>query len=194
MAEWKQLVNGLRGMAYQRGHIEFEPGLTDTEIGEIEERFNFRFPPDLSEFLQAGLPYGEGFPDWRSNDERSLRDWLDLPRDGVAFDVRSNGVWLPSWGPKPEESDQAERLINELVRAAPTLIPVYSHRMIPEGPRAGNPVFSVHQTDIIVYGCNLASYLCNEFKVATPTELNRGDKAQQIEFWSAIVKHNSIGF
>jgi hypothetical protein len=39
--------------------------------------------------------------------------------------------------------------------------------MMPDEPRkAGNPVFSVHQTDIIHYGYDLLHYLHEEFKVA----------------------------
>ena len=43
--------------------------------------------------------------------------------------------------------------------AAPKLVPIAGHRFIPEAPHEeGNPVFSVHQTDIIYYGRDLAEY------------------------------------
>jgi len=45
-------------------------------------------------------------------------------------------------------------------------IPVYSHRYLPSEPKAtGNPVLSVHQTDIIYYGNDLASYFSRSMKV-----------------------------
>ncbi len=41
----------------------------------------------------------------------------------------------------------------------PKLIPIYSHRYIPSSlNEIGNPVYSVHQTDIIYYGKDLWDY------------------------------------
>lgn len=46
-----------------------------------------------------------------------------------------------------------------VLKAAPRLIPICSHRYIPEEPHdAGNPVFSVMQSDVIYYGADLANY------------------------------------
>jgi hypothetical protein len=156
---WDDIVSRLRS----RG-IAFEPGLTDAEVTAAEARFGFRFPPDLRALLQAALPRGASFPDWRSGDEAELRDWLDRPRQGVVFDVEYNGFWLDEWGPRPEALMEAKRVAEQLVAAAPRLIPVYSHRMMPDEPQLpDNPVFSVHQTDIIVYGRDLRDYLAHEF-------------------------------
>jgi len=44
------------------------------------------------------------------------------------------------------------------------MIPVYSHRYLPAGRGTyGHPVLSIHQTDIIVYGTDLADYINQEF-------------------------------
>ena len=161
---WRDVVAWLRGVEYQFGlvtpdspthRVACEPGLTDAEVADVERRFGFRFPPDLRAFLQAALPHGPEFPDWRGGDEATLRDWLDEPRRGVLFDVEHNGFWLAEWGPRPAATGEA---------AAPRLIPIFGHRMMPDEPhRAGNPVFSVHQTDIIPYGSDLADYLRHKF-------------------------------
>jgi hypothetical protein len=182
MAEgvWRTMVArlGARGIA-------FDPGLSDAEVTAAEARYAFRFPPDLRAFLQTALPRGNGFPDWRSGEEAALRDWLDLPRRGVVFDIEHNGFWLPEWGARPQSVADAMRVAKELVAAAPRLIPVYMHRMIPDEPHLpGNPVFSVHQTDIIVYGANLQDYLAHEFLKAE----GRDDRAvstevRSIRFW-----------
>jgi hypothetical protein len=156
---WDDMVVRLRS----RG-ITFDAGLTDAEVAEVETRFGFRFPPDLRTFLQSALPRGARFPDWRAGDEAALQDWLDLPRQGVLFDIECNRFWLDEWGPRPETLVEAKRVAGRLLDAAPRLIPVYQHRMMPDQPYLpGNPVFSVHQTDIIVYGTDLRDYLAHEF-------------------------------
>jgi hypothetical protein len=158
-AMWTDMVGTLRDNG-----VEFEAGLTDNEVEAAEERYRFRFPPDLRAFLQAGLPSGSDFPDWRDGDDSALSGWLDLPRRGILFDVEHNKFWLDEWGPRPPSLEEARRVASELVVAAPRLIPLFKHRMMPSEPcLAGNPVFSVHQTDIIYYGVDLRDYLIHEF-------------------------------
>ncbi len=188
--DWQQLVDQLRGVEYRFGvitpdsevyRVEFAEGLTLAEIKAVEARFGFRFPPDLAAFLQTALPRGPQFPDWRSGDESELREWLDLPRHGVLFDVE-HGFWLDSWGDRPSSLESALRVADELIAAAPKLIPIYAHRMMPEEPcLPGNPVFSVHQTDIIRYGFDLADYLRQEFHL--PGREPWPAEVRPIRFW-----------
>ena len=179
---WGDTVDRMRS----RG-IGFDVGLTDTEVAAAERRFGFRFPPDLRAFLQTALPQGEPFPDWRAGNEAELRDWLDQPRHGVVFDVEHNGFWLEEWGPRPATLVAAKMVVEQLVATAPRLIPIYMHRMIPAKPHlAGNPVFSVHQTDIIVYGTDLQDYIAHDFLM---TEDERADwtiphGTRPIAFWN----------
>ena len=61
---------------------------------------------------------------------------------------------------------------------------------------AGNPVFSVHQTDIIYYGCDLWDYFLNEFgpeavrwqrfKGKSEEEINAAYRP--VRFWSKMVE------
>jgi hypothetical protein len=179
---WDGMVARLRS----RG-IAFDAGLTDAEVASAESRFEFRFPPDLRAFLQTALPRGPRFPDWRSGDETALRDWLDLPRRGVLFDIEYNAFWLEEWGPRPAALVEAKRAGEQLIAAAPRLIPVYMHRMIPAEPHLpGNPVFSVHQTDIIVYGTDLRDYLAHEFLMteAEQEEWTVPSGTRPIAFWN----------
>jgi hypothetical protein len=75
------------------------------------------------------------------------------------------------------------------VARAPILIPVYSHRFIPAAlSEAGNPVFSVYQTDIIHYGLDLPSYLHAEFDACNPYPVPSEPK--EIRFWSELVRMN----
>lgn len=163
-------------------HINFESGLTDAEIVKIENHFNFRFPPDLLAFLQTALPVSPGFPNWRSDDLTEFREWFDIPLQGVLFDVERNGFWLDEWGLRPQSTPDALELVTELILAAPRLIPIYLHRMMPDEPHSpGSPVFSVHQTDIIYYGFDLADYLCHEFHL--PDRRNPWTQPNPIRFW-----------
>src|SRR5688572_23893771 len=93
---WLELIDEM-----ERGGICFEPGLGDEEVANVECRFQFRFPPDLRVFLQSAMPVGDGFPNWRAGNDTSLHEWLDIPRQGVLFDVENNGFWLPEWGERP---------------------------------------------------------------------------------------------
>ena len=73
---------------------------------------------------------------------------------------------------------------------APKLIPLFGHRFLPDRPReAGNPVFSVYQTDIIYYGTNLANYFANEFHLDIGAPRCRPEEPiKRIEFWSAFAE------
>ena len=105
-----------------------------------------------------------GFPNWRSGDEVELQRWLNWPFKGMAFDIKNNDFWMDEWGTKPGKLEDAIDIARRAVDEAPKLIPVYSHRYLPSEPfLAGNPVFSVYQTDIIFYGCDLWDYFTNEF-------------------------------
>jgi hypothetical protein len=191
---WAELIKQLQKVPYQFGVIErgspvhrvdFDAGLTNEEISSCEMRFGFRFPPDLRQFLQTGLPRGPQFPDWRSGDEALLREWLDSPRRGVLFDVEHNGFWLEEWGSKPETLADAMGAASAHVLTAPRLIPVFAHRMMPDEPHLdGNPVLSVHQTDIICYGFNLADYLRHEFGLPGREEWPK--VVRPIRFWDVV--------
>lgn len=173
---------GRRRFARSLPSVEFEPGLSDSEVIAVEKMFGFRFPTDLRAFLQTALPRGEQFPNWRSGDAATLRDWQNIPRQGVLFDVERNGFWLSEWGPRPESLGQALRIASDLVSGAPKLIPIYGNRMMPDEPHsAGNPVFSVHQTDIIYYGFDLADYLRHEFDL--PGREPWPEQVRAIRFW-----------
>lgn len=156
---WRTIVELLTAVG-----VSFQPGLSDTEISGVEARFGFAFPPDLRAFLQTALPCSDGFPNWRGESESSLRDRLNQPREGVLFDVEYNAFWLEEWGPQPSLPQDGLRVAGTLIAAAPKLIPVYRHRMLPATPHLpGNPVFSVHQTDVIYYGVDLRDYFIHEF-------------------------------
>ena len=163
--------------------MPFDEGLTDDEVSHAESKYDFHFPNDLREFLQTALPRGYPiFPDWRSGDEEWIRSLLRSPLDGILFDVECNDFWLPEWGARPARTEAAKQVAETYVNCAPRLIPIYSHRMMPDRPQLeGNPVLSVHQTDIIYYGFDLDDYLRHEFKL--PDRKPWPSEVRPIEFW-----------
>jgi hypothetical protein len=82
----------------------------------------------------------------------------------VLFDVVHNSAWHPSWGLPPADASEAIRTARLHLARVPKMIPVFGHRYLPAGHGThGHPVLSIHQTDIIVYGTDLANYIENEF-------------------------------
>ena len=158
--------------------LTWDRGYSRAELDAAQEAFSLRFPPDLIELLlEARLPDSL---DW-IKDEVAIRGMLAWPLDGLLFDVENGGLWWPEWGQRPKTPNDRAEVVGEIVAAAPKLIPVRGHRYIPEVPNErGNPIFSVHQSDIVYYGMNLENYLFHEFGVG---EAVAGD-LREIPFWS----------
>ncbi|MFD8826852.1 hypothetical protein ACFV1C_31425 [Streptomyces sp. NPDC059605] len=141
------------------------PGLTERELDAVEARFGFTFSADHRVFLAAGLPHGSSrWPDWRNGDPEELAGRLAQPVEGVLFDVEHNAFWHPAWPSRPAEKSEALRVARTELENVPQLVPVYGHRYLPgTAGEYGHPVLSVHQTDIILYGNDLADYIQYEF-------------------------------
>ncbi len=159
--------------------VPVDEGMAEVEFKRVERTFGFAFNPDHRVLLSAGLPVGGRWPDWRNADSVALQEQLAAPGEGVLFDVAENGFWHHSWGPRPKDAVAEAR---HLLARAPRLIPVYGHRYAPALPEAGLPVLSVMQTDVIVYGGDIAGYLRHEF--------GRGDNTvepvKRVPFWSEL--------
>jgi hypothetical protein len=154
------------------GQCDIGPGLTDDEFARIEGDYEFEFADDHRAFLAAGLPLNSlargrqrsPWPDWRGADPGDLRERLSWPVEGALFDVQHNALWHPSWDQRPADTSEALKTAREHLSRAPKMIPVYSHRYLPAGRGTyGHPVLSIYQTDIIVYGTDLADYINQEF-------------------------------
>jgi hypothetical protein len=184
----------------QIGRCEIGPGLTDAELARIEREYELEFADDHRAFLSAGLPFSvprekdqawrQPWPDWRDGDPGDLRRRLDWPIEGVLFDVESNAFWQPAWGERPADGGKALDL--DLARShlarAPKLIPVYGHRYLPAGHGTyGHPVLSIYQTDIIVYGTDLASYIDSEFSGSGVVIDVAWTPPPMVPFWSEFV-------
>lgn len=177
-----QIVEVLRG-----GGVKLEPGLSESELAGAECSFGFRFPPDLRALLGTVLP--DGWADWRRRAEVRGVEWrLEGPIHGVLFDIKHNVFWWEKWGPRPASLPEALEIAERSMRSAPKLIPVFSHRYIPSEPCvAGNPVLSVVQTDIIIYGADLLSYVRNEWG-NPPLSAPRDADVSRIPYWGELIE------
>ncbi|MFI5930881.1 hypothetical protein [Actinoplanes sp. NPDC051494] len=162
------------------------PGLTAAELDAVEQEFGFSFADDHRALLAAALPVGRGWPDWRDGDRDQLREKLAMPVEGVLFDVAENGFWYAGWGARPAAPAAAATVARGFLLTTPRLIPVYSHRYLPAGRGTqGHPVLSVMQTDVILYGPDLAGYLKHEFGGERPSL--DGVRAT-VPFWRDLVR------
>jgi hypothetical protein len=168
------------GSDWQQG-TRWLGGLSEQEIATIEQHYQLRFPPDYRLFLQVlhsvdqpqvGASYKDGksltpitapsFFHWQRDREtiQAAEEWLV---EGLYFDVQQNTLWPQSWGVKPVTAEAQEARVRELVRAAPKLIPIFGHRYLLADPcEAGNPILSIYQSDMVIYGVDLRHYFLGE--------------------------------
>lgn len=143
--------------------VSLDPGIDATRIREIEQRFGFVFSPDHRRLLERAQPADDGWLHWSKDGEESIRDRLAWPLDGVLFDVEHADFWPQGWGARPSTEAERRSIATERVGLWPTLVPLFVHRYMPAAPAGpGAPVFSVHQTDVVLYGDDLLDYLHRE--------------------------------
>jgi hypothetical protein len=208
------------GRDWQQG-TRWLNGLSEQEIAAIEEQYHPCFPPDYRLFLKilhsvdrplVGARYSDdrhmmptttpSFYNWQTDTEaiEGAYEWLV---EGLFFDVQHTTLWPQSWGAKPTEVEAQEARVRDLVKAAPRLVPVFGHRyLLAEPCEAGNPVLSIYQSDMIIYGIDLRHYFLTEFgelvgigredigslQPASEQEMQeRFEKYQTIPFWGEFL-------
>lgn len=108
-----------------------------------------------------------------------LRDRFDALATGLQFDIEEASLWRPAWGMRPATAEARAQRVRALVDAAPRLIPVFAHRYLLAEPCCpGNPVFSIVQSDLIVYGVDLRTYFLAEF--ADLLGMNSGEVRREV--------------
>lgn len=172
-------------------------GYTQSELDGIQAKWRLRFPPDLVALYRERRRVIDdprfGSLDWLEAEDALIRRALDWPLKGFLFDVE-NGLWWPEWGAMPEALPAREARLREIFAAAPKLIPVCGHRYIPEAPHgAGNPVFSVYQMDVIVYGADLAHYVMRENRF-NPIFDEEWPPIKDVPFWSRAAEFSNQRF
>lgn len=174
------------------GGLAWGKGYSRAELDDAQARWGVCFPPDLVDLLlerRLMSPRPNHVIDWVCSDDAVIRERLAWPFEGFWFDVEHNGLWWPEWGSRPAEVAERRAALHAAFSAAPKLIPLFGHRYLPTEPcEAGNPVFSVHQSDVIHYGADLADYFDREAFGwgAKPWP----ERIKSIPFWTTAVERN----
>jgi len=172
--------------------VAFEPGLSEAELRRAERRYGVRFAPDHRELLALALPVGDSWYNWRARADKRVREAIRGPLEGVLFDVENNVFWPASWGERPNSVAVRCAIVKREVNTWPQLVPLYGHRYLPAAPFGpGAPVFSVHQTDVIIFGTNLLDYAAREFGT-TRTIPEAGLETGGLEPWSLLAFERDV--
>ena len=193
--EGTQLGHDAAARLAQIGCCPIGPGLTGTEFARIERDYGVEFAADHRAFLSEGLPlntapqagqaWRKPWPDWRDGNPADLRRQLNWPTEGVLFDVANNAFWHPAWPPRPAGPSDALQAARQHLSQTPAMIPVYGHRYLPAGHgTCGHPVLSIYQSDIIVYGTDLADYITHEFSGSRWRLSKDWTPPPMVPFWS----------
>ncbi|MCV7176385.1 SMI1/KNR4 family protein [Mycolicibacterium sphagni] len=168
------------------GAVTMAPGLTEDELAAIEAEFGFEFADDHREFLSAGLPVGESWPDWRDAPRRNLQQRLQLPAEGILFAVEWRQFWGAEWGVRPARMKDALRSANYHLARVPQLVPVHANHYLPAGRGSfGHPVLSVYQTDVTCCSTGIFAYVDRELGDADPDVWQA--PTPTVRFWSDLI-------
>jgi len=197
---------GVGGTTWRRG-TRWAAGLSDAEIDSAERRYGLRFPSEYRLFLRqlhtttprlGGARFKDdvtlrwiedpGFFDWRHDDAAIVAARGDV-LEGLVFDVENNVLWPSSWGARPDRAEARRARLENLLGSAPQLIPIVGHRyLLPVAPHA---VLSVVQSDIIVYGGDLRTFLLAELSSLlgiTDDPAWSNVRVTDVPFWGELVQ------
>ncbi len=180
------MYNELIDMLKLKG-IEFEKGLSEQEITKITKEYRIEFPQELKDFYMTALPVSKGFYNWRNFDSENIqyiKKAMDIPINDI-YEMADEVYWCDEWGEEPSKSDQI-KMVRGLLKGAPILIPIYSHRYFPAINLEHIPVLSIYGTDLIYYGENLFSYFEIEFGEKKQSNINYSE-ITYVPFWSDLL-------
>ncbi|MEM7336927.1 MAG: hypothetical protein AAF490_32940 [Chloroflexota bacterium] len=218
LADFK--ARGVGGTQW-RPNTKWLTGMTPKEIDSAEKKWNILFPPDYRRFLELlgapdqnmqrahwtdeGMIFSDApsFFNW-NQDDSFIEDALAWPLEELLFDVQ-NDLWFNGWGKRPSNQEDQFETVRSLVKNAPPLIPIIGHRYLLGKPtQVNNPIFSVYQSDIIIYGMNLKKFLLVEFAqllainheqayVNAVSDYSRED-ILSIPFWGELIEENPVDY
>lgn len=167
---WEAFVD----LALERIDSQRSPGLTNRNIAEIESVIGHRLPFEVGLLLVMGVPAAEPWHQW-NDPATDWAAWNERIHTGIRFDIEHDDFWFHQWGPRPDAiAQRLDQASEQFADTVPPLFPIYGHRAIPltiadnATTNDANPILSVYQTDVIVYGDDLAAWMHREFNVPLP--------------------------
>ena len=174
--------------------IKFDAGLTQNEFEKIYEIYDIKFPLSLKSFLTTALPVSDGFYDWRDFSSGNVTKIKNMMQHFYEFVKRASfEEYIPNNTYSPDQwckisREQRVEVVAELYKNAPKIIPVCSHRFMPEMNDDNDPpVLSIYYDDIVYYGRNLQEYLLHEFcGVDIPKYIS---EYKNVPFWTDMMEN-----
>ncbi len=172
----------------QNKNIQFDKGLSEEELKEIEGIYDIVFPKSLRDFLMSALPVSRGFYNWRDKSNENV----SLTKDIMSSDIKwikehaKDAYCFDFTHANPKSPEEIREYVLSIIDDAPKIIPIYGHRFIPMGVSDNPPVISVCGCDVIYYGANLEDYFQIEFGNKKQSEIDFSN-IQKIPFWTDIM-------
>ncbi|MBQ2766776.1 MAG: hypothetical protein IJF49_01720 [Clostridia bacterium] len=176
--------------------VQFADGLSQAQITNIEEAFQFHFPKEISAFLSCAYPVGANFFDYRDTSPSNIRFFNEFQqniKETFLFDIEHDADWLQylleeALGTFSEINTFKDAVLRAL-EDSPRLIPFYAHRCFLDG-MDGMPIISFWQAvDTVFYGSDFENYLENEF--LTPDHQHKlgeiSDNMKNTGIWYHII-------
>jgi hypothetical protein len=167
-------------------------GIESLQSAAAQEALAKAYVEQFEQYM--ALYEGASFYNWIT-DTSALEARFAWLWEGLQFDAEHNDLWLPSWGTKPATLEAQQTRIRELVEEAPRLIPVFGHRYLLAKPCVSdNPVFSIWQSDIIVYGAGLRDYFLFEFSEFLGLDAQKLELATSARVRKRFLEYQGIPF
>lgn len=181
-----------------------ESGLTTEELQRAEDFFRVSMPPLWREVLGIvhpvelpepardadGVRRWTRFPDWRLRDIPATQALIDVPVEGLLFDVQSNGFWWRAWGEPPLDTEERTDRARQELSQVPKLTPLWNHLYVESSD--ASPVFSIVQADLYVPFLSLESMISGDTtsEDGVPTE---SYPIGHVPFWSLLHAWSQVG-
>lgn len=181
---WEAFMN----LALERIGGERSPGLSNRQIGELEEVLGYQMPFEIGLMLVMAVPSAEPWRQW-TNAVDDWSAWNEQLVAGFVFDIEHNDVWSIDWGPKPATLAGQINVMREQLDAAPALFPIYGNHVVPltaaegQANSDGNPILLIDGSSVAVLGDDLAAWMHRQFEVPLPMW---PAEPRTFPFWSAL--------
>ncbi len=172
---WKILELGFDvPLAKWQRNMVWLGGASEEEVVSMEKKHGVCFPPDFRLFIRtlrrekyplSASPWRHAplFYDWAADTRLIRKRERGLP-GGISEDAEKRGFWHASWGPRPRSAGARGKRIAGLLRRAPRLLPIsHARYLLAEPCRPGNPVISIAESDVELFGPTLKTFLLREY-------------------------------